>query len=453
MPPQYFTTPRASRPMPTDQEELSRVHEQERRYELMTGTWAHQVEPRLTANLGEQRAVLVLPDLSSNFLLNISQQSACLYDSPFTLSNEAGEVDEMYQRLEAAGFRSIMQRFQALTLALNDYPLVMSWGYQHGTRKELGNVMFRPVAPHLCEAMSNPHDPGQPVLFAEWRVRNLEGKPKWMRDVYDISDVQNPSYRIEWVRSGQVQDMTEEILGETFSGEDYPFRYADGRPFMPVQMYHSRQPFTLWEPHLGKEIVEGTLKLAVLWSSFVAAVQNASFSVRYVVDGEVIGFGTGHDMHGNPFQYHAADATSVLAIRSLVDGVQAQPGEWATPTDVEKLGRAIASDEARLATQAGIDGGDLLRESGDPRSGYALAISQAAKAELQRKYEPQFSVNDRMLLGKVAAIINANTGENIPEEGWQIQYGLLAQQDAAREAVADPTQSARQGFVENQDPE
>ena len=43
------------------------------------------------------------------------------------------------------------------------------------------------------------------------------------------------------------RDITEEVLDGTFSGTDYPYTFADGKPHLPYVLYHAqRGKGTLW---------------------------------------------------------------------------------------------------------------------------------------------------------------------------------------------------------------
>ena len=68
----------------------------------------------------------------------------------------------------------------------------------------------------------------------------------------------------------------------------------------------------------------------------------------------------------------------------------------------------------------------VSRKSGDPRSGYALAVSREEQRDAARRLEPQFRRGDLELLRIVAALVNARTPDDpLPESGWSISYQSL----------------------------
>lgn len=428
--------------------ELARRSEQHRRHRIMHGTHRQLVEERRLLMLGPTRAKIAGPVcLSSNFLSSWARQAATLYDSPMFAANEADPVGasaaELLERLRVAGHQSIMPRFQALTLALNDYPMAMRWAVPGGRPTNQGNIMMRPVAPHCVTAESHPDNPGQPIRYTEHVRQLVGGKRLNTARTWDISDLDRPFYVVT-VDNGsgkQGQDITAQVHGDelarlgipNFVGDNYQDRYTGvggsirGLPFIPVEMYHAQAPQHLWSPALNLEAVEGTLDLAVMWSSFQHAVNHSSFALNFLVDGILHGFGITADLNGSPFEHHSADPSALMAVSSPDDARPAQLVQLGSTVDLAKLGEAIASREARLATVLGIDGGDLIRQSGDPRSGYALAIGQASKAELRRRFAPLFRSSDEEMLSKAAAIINRNVpGLNLPEAGWMVEYTVEA---------------------------
>jgi hypothetical protein len=74
------------------------------------------------------------------------------------------------------------------------------------------------------------------------------------------------------------------------------------------------------------------------------------------------------------------------------------------------------------ATSVGVNPADFARVSGDPRSGYSLAISREAQRESARRVEPQFQNGDQQLLSLVASMVRIRTGAALPESGWSVRY-------------------------------
>jgi len=105
----------------------------------------------------------------------------------------------------------------------------------------------------------------------------------------------------------------------------------------------------------------------------------------------------------------STDPSSVLLFNpdpDLQSGQQPQIGQFQAGGDVEKLLESITVYERGLATSAGINPADVQKMSGDPRSGYAIAMSRSSLREAQRKFSPAFRRGDVETLEKSAMIAN-----------------------------------------------
>ena len=120
----------------------------------------------------------------------------------------------------------------------------------------------------------------------------------------------------------------------------------------------------------------------------------------------------------------STDPSSILMFQTEPD-MQGQPmiGSF-TYADPEKLLDSISKYEYRVATAAGISS-EVLRQSGDPRSGYALSISRDGQREAQRRYAPIFRRSDEEMMAKSAMLANRYLGASLPETGYRVQYTPL----------------------------
>ena len=76
----------------------------------------------------------------------------------------------------------------------------------------------------------------------------------------------------------------------------------------------------------------------------------------------------------------------------------------------------------RVALAAGISPADISRQSGDARSGFALAVSRSGQRDAQKKYASVFRGCDEMLLAKTAMLANRFLGTSLPEDGYRVSY-------------------------------
>ena len=107
--------------------------------------------------------------------------------------------------------------------------------------------------------------------------------------------------------------------------------------------------------------------------------------------------------------------------------IQPQFGQYQAGGDVESMLSAITTYERRLATLAGINPADVQKMSGDPRSGYAIAISRSSLREAQAEYTPSFRIADNATVEISAKMLNRFEQTSYPEKGYQINYYELPQ--------------------------
>ena len=122
------------------------------------------------------------------------------------------------------------------------------------------------------------------------------------------------------------------------------------------------------------------------------------------------------------------------------EDTQPQIGQFQPGADVHTLLESIAKYEYRVATSSGISPAELQRTSGDPRSGYALAVSRTGQREAQRKFSAVFRSQDIELLTKTAILSNRFLGTDLPEKGYRIAYKSLP-------LSPDETRAAREDII------
>ena len=86
---------------------------------------------------------------------------------------------------------------------------------------------------------------------------------------------------------------------------------------------------------------------------------------------------------------------------------------------------SITVYERRISSYMGINPADVQKMSGDPRSGYAIAISRSSLRESQRKYAPAFRRADVETLEISAKISNKYMNTSYPETGYRVEYHAI----------------------------
>ena len=333
--------------------------------------------------------------------------------APTPLHDDDG-AQPLFAAVSASGLWPLMRRVQRDTLGLREMAVRISTSDDDA-------LIYRPVFPDLLVAEPDPERPDRPLLIREMRQREHNGKLRWAWDELDIRDPKSPTYRVI-LNDGAKTDITQAQLGGSFSGESYPYRLADGTPFLPYVLYHAEATGRLWDVYSTRELVEGTLNVAVFYSLLSHVLRAASWPQKYAVNVRVPGTSfLDEDSDGHGRQGITTDPATVLMLEAE-PGANAVIGQWQASADPAAMIEVIAKYERRLASFAGINSADQIRMDGDPRSGYAVTVSREAQREVQRRYEVQARAGDIELLEKSAAILNERTDSAYPETGYDISY-------------------------------
>lgn len=241
--------------------------------------------------------------------------------------------------------------------------------------------------------------------------------------------MQNPSMAIyEIAQDGSIgADVSLEYMGvPTLTGSAYPYRDQNGIPFLPVVLYHAEKTGHLWDAWSGSQMVYGSLTSAVLYSMWTHLVKSASWSQKYIAGLTVSGL---NQMSPGDIARRASistDPSSILVFQQDPDATgQALVGQFGIATDPADLLESIAKYEMRVALSAGLSSSDISRQSGDARSGYALAVSRSGQRDAQKKFAPVFRIGDEELLAKTAMLCNRFLGTSLAEDGYRVSYHSL----------------------------
>jgi len=420
-----------------------RVQVARARRRLLYGDWEADAIRRIRARLGAiRREAVGYPDLSANPFRSVCHQTAVLYDRAPRLSHpddtDGSLANWLTVKLSESLWASKMQRIQRDTIGIREMlvrPDITS----------RGRLTIRPVFPDRCEIEPHDEEPDRPGTLREARIRKVAGVRQW---TYDEIDPEKEQYRVV---DAQGEVITAKALGSGASGERYPYRWDGGRgdPYLAAVLYHATPTGELWDWSELRELYEATLESCVLWTFWGHCVRDASWPQRWAIDLEVKA-ATTEGPPGTARQGIVTDPTVLLRLtRSNPDAGASPtpPGQFAPGADPLALAEALMIFESRIAAYVGVTDPDFIRTSGDPRSGYALAISRDGQRAAARKFEPQFRAGDEELLGMCAALLNTHLHDpeggfdderavELPESGWSVRYlGLPLtpeEQDARR---------------------
>lgn len=386
------------------------------------------------------------PDLTANPLKVFATELARSYDAVPAISPAGGPLG---QRVVDHAIQS--GHFARMTIGQRD-----AWAcgeaYVFLDLDRRGRVTTQLVHGDRLVAEPDPERPDQPIILRRARPRTLHGfdGQKWTWDEWDLSDDKFPRYRVLLDDGGSPGEDVTSLAHPgrpSWEGDSYLWRYLDGEPFIPGVAYRGVESGSLWNDRARLELVEGTLILSVYYTFFGHVLRNASWPQRYMAGVQPLGGGqmvdTGLvDKQGHPILRKraqvVADPATVLILEHL-ENATGQPlvGQFMAGGDPAVIVEAVMQYERRLASFAGIAGSDLIRSSGDPRSGFAVHVSRTAVREQMRRVEPLLMRADLELLRKTAALLTRATGKAYPESGYRLAYRGIPEtpeERAAKEA-------------------
>lgn len=421
--------------MPIDLVDQQRVEEQRRRRRMLYGGWGRDAFERMLCRIGTDRSdAWGQPILTSNVFFSCADALAVLYSESGTIGNtiDPSAADDMTALLRKGGWWPLMQRYMRDTLGFRE----MLQRVDVERVKETGDPVedclpcFRPVFPDLCELIPNPSDPTRPIEITEYRQRPGGMGLVWTKERWSLL---GPIH--------QVSDGTMDVSGSYglpeggASGSAYPSKYvrSDGKPVLPYVLHHAAVTGCLLDPYCWSELVEATMEIAVDKTFLSHCKRNAAF-------GKIVSIGCSpveqRDVNGRNVSVSDPAVVHKFARDEGHDGA-IDVKMLSQAVDIAALAETISQDTREAAVFAGVDPADFQRLDGDPRSGYALALSVEGKKKSALRYAPVMERGDIEVLSLVAVQVNRLMGAEVfPEEGWTVEYAPL------REASAPPPSNA-----------
>lgn len=395
---------------------------------MLDGAWQIDLEDRIAEEVGRERSsAWGIAKTTCMPLASICRETAALYiTEPEVYSQDAPIYGVLDTAIRASGLWARMPRYQAMVIGLRECAMRISVS-------PAGVVQYRPVFPDLCTAESDPDAPDVPTSIKELRWRSGHG---WCWDCLDVSDPAAPEYRIETFT--RYEDVTAAVLGQSYSGDAYPYRRADGTPILPYVLHHAESlGDRLWNWRGNWETVQACLDLGVNFTFLGHVLRDASFPQRYTLDCGFVGAGTIESPDGTSRMEVIADPAVIMRAESTQEGRQPIISQFQPSADPAMLEGVISALANRIAIDAGLPPADIQRMGGTAKSGYAIALSNEGKRTAAKRYAPIFKPVDERMIETTAVLMNRATGSNLPEFGYQVRYRdlpLSPEELAARRA-------------------
>ena len=416
----YDTAP----PNPSNKYDCDRWTETRRRKRMIDGCWDIDLEERLLQHFGlTRRRAMGVKSRSKNPYRKLCDDLSVLYNSqPKVTHGASDEIPEFLGQeglLYQSGLWQLAKKNQIYVVGLRECLFRAEWS------KRTNSLTYRIVTPDCVTGRAYADDPANPVEISELRWREAVGA--WCWDELSVADPANPYYRIvrQDKTSGGRIDVTLDVLGREYSGDAYPYRGADGVPYLPYVVYHAEWSSQLWNPYDWIEIVDASLDVACCATFFLHSVFRASWPQRWAMNAFVAGATPEDGDNGARRTEVVTDPDSLLHLVADREGTQPQIGQWAAGANVSELMQAISAYERSVMNVSGVDAANIVRDSADAWSGAALSISRDGKREAQKHFTPQFRASDLQLIEISAKLANKFGGFDFPETGYRIVYSAI----------------------------
>lgn len=415
-----------------DQSRSPRVQEQLLRDRLLRGQHEPDVEEEIQKDYAPEIAeeLQINPDVSDNVFLMTMLQLAVSYDHAPTVQVEGIDDADALAPILPPKLWPLCQERDLIQRGIRECFMRLDWSTEEGTDA----VSYRVVSPgYVIKAEADPAKPDRPACLTEYRLRMRDGEKRETFETWDVRDPANPIFRIEEEIDGERVDMTATYTDST----EYPYRDESGDPILPYVLYHARLQDRLFDYMSGVELVRGTLRLCVGWTSWWDGFNNASSPQRIAIDLEPPA-GTARTLAGSHnVETITTSPKTILKFHSTRDSagrVDTFPPGMAPMDGVDAL-RAYGE---RLAVYAGLNPGDL-QVTGGQRSGISIIVSRDGQRRAQAKAEPVNRDGDAQLLATAARLANAYGGASLPtdERAYSVQYAQLGLSQQERKTLIE----------------
>jgi hypothetical protein len=412
---------------------------------LITGKWREDGYKALSKVFSKARTEAMGElDMSRNPAKSVYTQLSVSYDEPPSIMAEGlGDVS----RLLGPYVLGLLQRHELYVQAMRESLIRLDY--------EDGKVTARLVTPdEVAYCGANPKTPHILNKVEELRPRlvpdesqvvdpktNEKIKEEWTWEVWDWSDPDAPEFKI--LSADRKTDRTKVYFPEIKPG-DVPYKDNAGKGIFCYVLYHAETHGGLFDAENGRELVEGTLRIAVNWTGANHGFAEASWPQRNAIDLELQGAEVKGEGEARRAEITVAP-TSVLCWQ----GINGKPGslyQFEPAINIEEAGRFLAQCERDLAVWAGLAPSDLVA-SGDAQSGYSISVSRQGLRRKQAKVQPNLRMGDQLLLATAARLLNAYGEDDVeyPEdpEDYSIVYKGIPLSLEETKALIDQVEAKR----------
>jgi hypothetical protein len=378
------------------------------------------------------------PDTSNNPLVAyVSQLTTpgryCRRPILFHPSSSADGLLEPGGALDTAGWLTKAQTYERRTVGLGDFFVMVD--------APDGDLALQLIEPSDIYLQADPQRPDQARQLWHLRLRRDTYQDRWIWTFtkYDLGhEDKPPSLTVcsatDKDETGAYKDLSVEYLGGALEGDAYPYRYEDGTPFIPFVQYKSPDNGRQWHWSELRGLHRGTLHVCTYATYTGRAALDATGShvltwnlqlpgadVR-AGGAEQYGDSIGYSSSAPPIEQVPITPGAISACQIVEPGVQPGVSVVGPGINLDPLHRFTRGYIHDLMLNRGLGQASVEKVSANPASGAALHISDRQRREYAERTEPLFRSGDLELFSKCAAVLNRQTGSDLPESGYSIVY-------------------------------
>lgn len=421
-------------PSPPDVETAERWKSQATMMILVTENYGSDPSDVVTAwmqqQLGAAAEMVGPPDVSANTLLSAATQLSTpgLYGlGEPSVAHLDPNSSGLLHWIGAAGLWTKMQAAQKMVFGVGDWVLAFE--------VEGRNLVIRPAYPHRLWTRTDTVDASRLLELHELRYCSTmpdSDEYAWLWFCWRIDGIP-----CQWVMGadGLPCSNLHLLAGDNYapvdglSGDAYPYRYADGTPFIPFQFYSDSDSGSLWNLSGRRGARVGALNAIVLSTYALRAAISAAVPPMVAINlqkpaGNQRGLMVG-TQQGDP-----ASSDSIPVTPGSILFLQETPDAKSSPSvsllqggsNLQALQVYVDGYAQGQLGRLGLAGDQVQRNTSNPTSAGALAITQSAKRMVAAMVAPFFRRCDLAALKKLSALARLAGVGDWPEDGWSISY-------------------------------
>lgn len=272
-------------------------------------------------------------------------------------------------------------------------------------------LVDRIVSPRDIVVFVDEANPSEPVAVWELRLRQVDKKPKWCFDVWDIENKEEPSFSVKEVNYGG--EITEDVTSNVVPDYDgWVWKTPEGIPFLPWVVYRAVDSGDFW-PEYRRGMHQGTLRACTHWTytSRSALFATGEHHLVVGVNPDSIPATVKRGDWNN--QQESTPQRSMAVTPGMITFLQPNDGESTTfhsigpGVNLPNLSAFANMYHMQMAVVDGLNPTDATRKSANPTSGAALEISSESRRAYSMQVEPLFRRADSEYIRKVADMFRA----------------------------------------------